>query len=134
MPTFLRPLRLGLCVLLLASALAACVGYDSAGRIQVQDGRTRLDVAFSARDRQFVHDYYRRHMPPGLAKRSTLPPGLTKRSKLPPGLVGERLPRDLETRLARLPEGYVRLRIGTDVVLMNARTRIVFDVITGIGP
>jgi len=133
MPALLRPLRLGLCAVLLASALAGCVGYGSAGRVQLQDGRTRLDVAFSSRDRQIVHDYYRRHLPPGLAKRATLPPGLAKRETLPPGLAGERLPQDLEMRLARLPEGYVRLRVGTDVVLMNARTRLVFDVIQEIG-
>ncbi len=133
MPTLLRALGVGLCAAILAAALTACTGYGSAGRVSIQDGRSRIDLAFSDQERHLIHDYYRRHLPPGLAKRSQLPPGLAKRSSLPPGLAGERLPRELETRLSNLPEGYVRLRIGTDVVLMDARTRLVLDIVKEVG-
>jgi hypothetical protein len=133
MPGLFKNLFIGLCLALLASSLTACVGYGTAGRVSIQDGDTRVDLVFSDQERHLIHDYYRRNLPPGLAKRSQLPPGLAKRSTLPPGLSGERLPRELESRLSSLPEGYVRLRVGTDVVLMNARTRVVFDIVKDIG-
>ena len=118
---------------LLAISLTGCVGSGTAGRVSVQGRDTRVDLVFSDQERHLIHDYYRRNLPPGLAKRSQLPPGLAKRSTLPPGLSGERLPRELESRLSSLPDGYVRLRIGTDVVLMNARTQVVFDIVKDIG-
>lgn len=74
----------------------------------------------------------RKGLPPGLAKRDHLPPGLAKRDRLPPGLRTQRLPRDLERRLSPLPSGVIRVRIGTELVLMNERTRVVLDVIKDI--
>ncbi len=69
-------------------------------------------------------------MPPGLAKRGgNLPPGLAKRDTLPPGLEGRALPADLEAQLTPLPNTYVRMRIGADLVLLDRNTRIVFDII-----
>jgi len=122
-----------LCLALLAASQSGCAAYGTAGQVSVQERGTRVDLAFSDHDRQLIHDYYRRNLPPGLAKRSQLPPGLAKRSTLPPGLSGERLPKELDDRLSRLPEGYVRLRVATDVILMDARTRMVFDVVKDIG-
>lgn len=75
-------------------------------------------------------------MPPGLAKKDSPPPGLqnqiVKHGELPPGLQGRSLPSDLEKQLTPLPKGFVRLKVGGDVVLMNEKTRIVVDVIFGI--
>ena len=72
-------------------------------------------------------------IPPGLAKKQELPPGLqkhiVKHGELPPGLQGRRLPLDLEGGLSRLPTVYIRLRVGGDIVLMNEKTRVVFDVV-----
>jgi len=45
----------------------------------------------------------------------------------------EPLPYDLDRRLSRLPSSYVRVRIGQDIVLMDGRTRVVLDVIYGVG-
>ncbi len=87
------------------------------------------------RDRGHIHDYYRsrKDLPPGLAKKDRLPPGLAKRDRLPPGLEGEALPHDLERKLSRIPSSYIRVRIGQDIVLMDRNTRVVFDVVYGIG-
>ncbi len=96
-------------------------------------------IVFSTRDRDIIRDYFHggySNLPPGLAKRNgNLPPGLQKHLErdgtLPPGLQ-KRLtpfPYDLERRLPRLPDIYVRGRIGTDVVILNRNTQRILDVI-----
>jgi len=99
----------------------------------VRDGHSRVAIHFSDRDRELIHRHYRhkkqKKMPPGLAKRKNLPPGLAKRKVLPPGLRGRSLPYDLERQLSHLPDDYIRLRIDQGVVLMNRKTRVVFDIV-----
>jgi hypothetical protein len=131
-------IRMGLSSLLLIYILASIGGCATSGAVVIEDENARVEVVFSDSDRYAIRDYYgRRHLPPGLAKRSSLPPGLQKqvqrRGQLPPGLRGDRLPDELEVRLSRLPEGYVRLRVGVDIVLMNTRTRVITDVMKDIG-
>lgn len=120
--------------------LGGCV-TTSGGGVVVRDGNSQVAVVFSTRDRDLIYDYYsrgRKHKrtPPGLAKRSQLPPGLARQVErngtLPPGLQGRGLPGDLESRLSGLPEGFVRLIVGTDVVLMNKKTRVIVDIIKDI--
>jgi len=107
----------------------------TSGRVVIKDDTGVVDIRIEDRDRAHIHDYYRggKGLPPGLAKRDgNLPPGLAKRDKLPPGLQGEPLPHELERKLSKLPSSYVRVRIGQDIVLMDGRTRVVFDIIYGI--
>ncbi len=118
-------------------SFGGCATHPSYGRVSVADERTRIDVSFSSRDRNTIRDWYRRHLPPGLAKQGKIPPGhrkrLARQGHLPPDVEGRRLPRELRSRLAPVPEGYVRLRIGTDIVLMNTRTRLIVDMVEDIG-
>ncbi len=73
-------------------------------------------------------------LPPGLAKRKSLPPGLARNDRLPKDIEYERLPRDLERRLPPLPsQDYIRVRVGTDLMILNKKTRVVFDVAQGLG-
>lgn len=124
---------------LTALILGGCASYGAtSGRVVIKDDTGMIDVRFSDHDRALIHDYYgkpgkhRNGLPPGLAKRhGNLPPGLAKRDKLPPGLQGEPLPHDLDQRLSRLQSSYVRVRIGQDIVLMDGKTRVIFDVIYG---
>ncbi len=69
-------------------------------------------------------------MPPGLAKRGgDLPPGLAKRGgELPPGLA-KRLPRDLERELPRRSRAFRRVVVDNDIVLIDAVTNKVLDVL-----
>lgn len=135
-----KPIARGLVALLgifAVGIVAGCTTYPStSGRVVVHEKNTHVEVAFSDRDRSLIREYYHRHLPPGLAKRSSLPPGLQKqvqrRGHLPPGLEGKRLPHELEMQLSSLPEGYVRLRVGVDVVLMNMHTYVVVDVVEDI--
>ena len=125
-----------------ALMLGGCASYvATSGRVVIRDDTGGMaDVRIDDRDRTQIRQYYeasgrhRQDLPPGLAKREgNLPPGLAKRDRLPPGLQGEPLPRDLERRLSPIPSAYVRVRIGQDVVLMDRRTRVVLDVIYGVG-
>ncbi|MFA7594508.1 MAG: hypothetical protein WCY26_12285 [Thiohalobacteraceae bacterium] len=119
--------------------LGGCAGSGTStrGAVTVRDEHGRVTLVFNDRDRDEIHRWYRRNLPPGLAKRETLPPGLRKqlhrKGTLPPGLETRRLDRELEMRLSPLPRGYSRLRIGTDIVLVDDRTRVILDVITDIG-
>lgn len=127
------------CALLAALLLTAsgCVAAGTSGRVVVEGERGVLDIAFSDGDRYLIRDYYRSRLPPGLAKKNKLPPGLHKHivrhGYLPPGLEGQRLDRELEGRLAPLPAGYERLRVGANVLLVDAATRLVLDLITDVG-
>jgi hypothetical protein len=132
--------------LLLASvfvSLSGCSGtaVRGHGSVVILDEHSHVAIVFSDSDRRHIHSYYqerkryykgRKNLPPGLAKREHLPPGLAKREQLPPGLYGYRLPHELDRRLSRLPEGVVRVHIGTEIVLMDERTRVVLDVIKDI--
>ena len=81
---------------------------------------------------------YKKHKktPPGLAKKKKLPPGLqkqlVKRGKLPPGLQGRGLAHELERQLTPLPRGYVHMKVGGDVIILNEKTRVVVDVVYGL--
>jgi len=124
----------------LSAMLAACTVNPNVerGTIAVEDKNFRSSLIFSAYDREKIIYHYKKDreqqgMPPGLAKKQELPPGLQKHikkhGKLPPGLEARRLPESLERTLDRLPEGYVRMKVGGDVVLMDEKTRVVFDVV-----
>ena len=133
--------------LLLVMTLGACAGTSvrGGGGVIVHDGGTHVGVIFTSGDRRHIHDYYHEHhryyerrykgrkgLPPGLAKRDQLPPGLAKRDRRPPGLYGYHLPYELDRRLSRLPDGVIRLRIGTSIVLMDEHSRVVLDIIKDI--
>jgi hypothetical protein len=124
----------------LSAMLAACTVNPNVerGTIAVEDKNFRSSLIFSAYDREKIIYHYKKGrelqgIPPGLAKKQELPPGLQKHikkhGKLPPGLEARRLPESLERTLDRLPEGYVRMKVGGDVVLMDEKTRVVFDVV-----
>lgn len=127
-------------VILLSAVIAACAAntHVESGSIGVENKDIRAVMVFTASDREKIVQFYKngrksKTLPPGLAKKQELPPGLQKHvekyGELPPGLEGRSLPLDLERTLARLPEGYVRLKVEGDVVLMNEKTRVVFDVV-----
>jgi len=102
----------------------------------------RGGLVFSQSDRDIITTYFRNRtsgLPPGLAKRNgNLPPGLQKQLErngtLPPGLQKQvqPLPSDLERRLSRLPVNYNRGLIGSDVIMLNQKTREIVDILRGI--
>ena len=127
----------GILVSAMITACAATPRIESAS-VAIENNKIDGIMVFSASAREKIIYYFkngkqRKSMPPGLAKKQELPPGLQKQIKkhgeLPPGLAGKGLPDTLERTLSRLPEGFVRIKIGGDVVLINEKTRVVFDVV-----
>ena len=133
--------------LFLISQLTGCASLPqvNSGVFGVETDEVQVKVAFGEHDRELIHDYYKKNkkikkrkgMPPGLAKKEKLPPGLQKQlqknGKLPPGLAKRNLPHELEDRLSPVPQGYVRLKVGMDIVLMNEETEVIVDIIYDIG-
>lgn len=129
----MRLLKLGV-LLVVAASVTGCAGLEIAGGgVTLSDsGGSGATIIISGSDRDIIARYYEHRkvkpMPPGLAKRNQLPHGLAKRDTLPRGLHERRLPADLVRRLSPAPAGYVRVIVGTDVVLMNSKTRVVMDI------
>jgi hypothetical protein len=120
----------------LALLTVGCVAIGAtSGRVAIKtDNTVQTESFFNARDRSLIQEHFRnKPVPPGLAKRGKLPPGFVKRDALPSGHPGERLPHELESKLSSLPLNYVRMRVGQDVVVMDAKTRVVLDILYAVG-
>ncbi|GAB4512418.1 MAG: hypothetical protein Tsb0026_16320 [Sulfuricaulis sp.] len=110
--------------------LGGCASYTStSGRVVIKDDTSVADVRINAHDRDLIENYYKKFY----KNKKGLPSGLARRDKLPPGLQGDSLPYGLEKQLTKLPSSHVRIRVGQDIVLMDRNTRVVFDVIYGVG-
>lgn len=86
------------------------------------------DIRFGSDERRIIRDYFGSHH----AEQQALPPGIAKnlaRGKpLPPGIAKRYLPGDLRGRLPHY-EGYERLIVGDDVLLIAAATGIIVDIL-----
>ncbi len=116
--------------------LSGCETHPYYGDVRVHDRDYDVRVVFTDRDRVMIRDYYRdyyRGLPPGLAKKGKIPPGhahkLRRHYGVPPDASWQYLPADLERRLSRLPDNYIRVIVGTDVAILHTRTRVVLDLI-----
>jgi len=92
---------------------------------------------FTEHERVLINGWYQngaKGLPPGLAKKEQLPPGLQKQLRkngtLPPGLQKkvQPLPIDIERRLHVLPTGYRRVLLGDNVLILNAKNALIYDV------
>lgn len=122
------------------TGLAGCEIAPRYGDVRVQGRDYDVRVVFSDTDRKIIRDHYRvdtDRLPPGLAKKGKIPPGhaykMQRQHSLPPDMSWGYLPSELERRLSRLPDGYVRIVIGADVAILQTRTRMVIDLLEGIG-
>lgn len=123
-------MRQVLMVVVAVSLLGGCATHvASSGSVVLQDDSRPAHAGFSARDRQIIMDYYQGH------KRDQQVPatGLVRRDVLPPNLPSHRLPAALEAQLTPLSEPYRRLAVGNDVLLIDRNTRVVIDIIYGVG-
>jgi hypothetical protein len=119
-----------------AAALGGCEIHPRYGEVGIHDRHYDVRVVFSDHDRVLIRDYYGpppRGLPPGLAKQGKVPPGhawkMRRHGPIPPEVAWRPLPYDLDRRLSRLPDGYVRVIVGADIGIMDVRTRVVLDVL-----
>lgn len=105
---------------------------------KVREVLPRAEQVFTREEQVIVKSWFRDNrtgLPPGLAKREKLPPGLERqlrqRGKLPPGLQKkiQPLPPELERKMRVLPTGYRRVVIAGNVILMNEKTSVIYDII-----
>lgn len=123
-------MRQVLMVVVVTSLLGGCATHvASSGGVVLQDNSRAAHAGFSGRERQIIMEYYQRH------KRDQQAPstGLVRQDVLPLSLASHRLPPALEAQLTPLSQPYQRLEVGNDVVLIDRNTRVVIDIIYGVG-
>ncbi|WP_339614531.1 anti-virulence regulator CigR family protein [uncultured Parvibaculum sp.] len=90
-----------------------------------------INVRFSTSEADIIRNYFGAHpaetkpLPPGIAR------NLQRGKPLPPGIAKRYLPSTLKAQLPAR-DGYERLLVGNDVLLVKAATGIIVDVLTGI--
>ena len=107
---------------------------------KVREVLPEAERVFTAQERTIIKNWFGNPknlsgLPPGLAKKEKLPPGLERqlrqRGTLPPGLQKkiQPMPLGLERQLRVLPTGYRRAVIAGNVVLMNEKTALIYDIV-----
>ncbi len=101
-----------------------------------QLGSGQAAIVFTVVERRLIGDYYADPRHAGAASDKRLPPGIAKKvargGALPPGIAKRYLPDDLETRLRPMPPGVTRIVIGSDVLLVEVATGLIYDVIKSV--
>ena len=124
-------------VLISASGCVSAPGTSSSTTVVHRSSNARVAVVFVDDDRSHIRGYYHHHHAQKKAKKVKKghkgTPRHVKKYKrkghLPVDVHGHRLPRDLELRLVVLPDGYMRVRVGADVLLIDSRTRLIVDIV-----
>lgn len=99
--------------------------------------------AFGMNQEKTIRDWFSKSanlqgLPPGLAKREELPPGLQKylqrNGTLPPGLQKriQPLPKLLDGKLPKPPDGVRRVVVAGNVILLEERTSKILDIVTDV--
>ncbi len=106
-----------------------------------------VNAAFDEFERQIIYKYFKEHTYQQTEsytgdnekggkkpKKKSLPPGIQKKLErggtMPPGIAKNYLPNDLTRELPPPPHGYERTIVGSDVLLVEAATGYIADVIT----
>ncbi|GHD48552.1 hypothetical protein GCM10017083_19770 [Thalassobaculum fulvum] len=110
------------------NAVKGNAGGSDAAAAAAAAGAAIAGVLLSDQDRTTITRYFQQHPQPATA----LPPGIAKnvaRGKpVPPGIAKRGVPNGLTGKLS-IPKGYELQTVGTDVVLIEAGTRIIADVL-----
>jgi len=103
-------------------------GGKKGGDHSTTDISIHADIRFGVDETRLIRDYFGTHrmepqsLPPGIAK------NLARGKPLPPGIAKRYLPGDLRGRLPHY-DGYERLIVGDDVLLIAAATGIIVDIL-----
>jgi len=90
---------------------------------------TERSILFTGADRQAVDAFFRRYGSPSAdGKGGPRRDPLLVRSRLPADADPRPVPFALNAKLPALPEGYQRLIVGRDLVLLERRTHTILDI------
>ena len=98
-------------------------------------GDAGVSVSFSDAEVRIITAWYNDHEPrkSSKGKRGGLPPGIAKNlargKSLPPGIAAQHLPQELQRALPAAPAGYDRIIVDGKLLLVEATTRIIHDVL-----
>lgn len=98
----------------------------------------RIDVRFSGDEVSIIRAWYEGQRTParGKKERQPLPPGIARnlaRGKaLPPGIAKQALPHELVNRLPPVRNGFERVVIDGKILLVDAATQVVHDVLVDV--
>lgn len=91
------------------------------------DQQAEAKAAFSADDIAAIRDFYKQGNSYGKTIGRVMKP--QRGETYPFGYTWRPLPGELDARLSPLPAGFVRVLIGTDVTILDVRTRVVADML-----
>ena len=107
-------------------------------------GAASVEVSFSLAEKQIIAGFFTDSgggtgQGKGKGKKNKgvgnqgMPPGLAmKGGPLPPGIAKRQLPSNLVAQLPPPPQGYERVIVDNDVLLVNIATQVIHDVLTDI--
>lgn len=103
-----------------------------------------IEVSFSLKDRQVITNFFasssgggeqggkgkgKKKKKKGVGNQG-IPPGLAKKGgALPPGIAKRQLPNNLLSQLPPPPQGYERVIVDKDILLVHIATQVVHDVL-----
>lgn len=124
--------------------MALAIGIAVMGAA-ARDATAQFEITFSLKDKQVIASFYGggggggggKAGKPGKGNKGKgpkgIPPGLAmKGGALPPGIAKRQLPSTLLTRLPPPPQGYERVIVDNDILLINIATQMIHDVLTDI--
>ena len=124
--------------------LMAVIGLAvAAGSWTVASRTASIEVSFSLKEKQVIANFFagggdgggqagkgKKKKKKGAGNQG-IPPGLAKKGgALPPGIAKRQLPSTLVSQLPPPPQGYERVIVDKDVLLVHVATQVVHDVLT----
>ena len=100
-------------------------------QVYSHSGGTSVQIHFSNDEQRIIREYYKTNLPPGLAKKGKIPPGWQKKigkgQRVPEDTRVYVVPFELERKLPPLPQNYIRVMVGTSMVIKNLTTGLAID-------
>ena len=132
----------------LIAVMAMAVGVAGWAAASRTADAASVEVSFSLKERQVITNFFagsgggggneqggkdkKKKKKKGVGNQG-IPPGLAKKGgALPPGIAKRQLPNNLLSQLPPPPQGYERVIVDNDVLLVNIATQVVHDVLTDI--
>jgi hypothetical protein len=123
----------GLAVALGIGAAAPCWAKKPERATEPLSAEHAAAVVFDQVERRLIYDFFAEPGRREAVAAKPLPPGIAKKvargGRLPPGIAKRYLPGELDGRLRPRPAGFQKIIVGDDVLLVEAATGLVYDIV-----